>query len=121
MHPLPRVDEIDYDVDDDPRSIYFRQAELGVPMRMALMAFLLGKIQLRAARPAEGVAVMPGVPPGRGLRCRNERCITKSATTNRVHRHDCADARRIRPENRVFFESEEQARVAGFRPDEPAG
>ena len=45
MHPLPRVDEIDYEVDADPRSVYFRQAELGVPMRMALMAFLLGKIQ----------------------------------------------------------------------------
>jgi aspartate carbamoyltransferase catalytic subunit len=60
MHPLPRVDEIDYDVDDDPRSVYFRQAELGVPMRMALMAFLLGKIQLRAARPAL-MSVAPGI------------------------------------------------------------
>ena len=53
MHPLPRVDEIDYEVDADPRSVYFRQAELGVPMRMALMAFMLGKIQLRA-RPVAG-------------------------------------------------------------------
>ncbi len=77
MHPLPRVDEIDYDVDDDPRSIYFRQAELGVPMRMALMAHLLGRIQLRA-RPPQNSSVEPGIAGGAGLRCRNERCITNN-------------------------------------------
>lgn len=77
MHPLPRVDEIDYDVDDDPRSVYFRQAELGVPMRMALMAYLLGKIQLRASRPSL-LSVMPGNSAGAGLRCQNERCITNN-------------------------------------------
>jgi len=76
MHPLPRVDEIDYDLDDDPRSIYFRQAELGVPMRMALMAYLLGKVQLRASRP-ELLSIMPGMPSD-VLRCRNERCITNN-------------------------------------------
>jgi len=42
MHPLPRVNEIDYDVDDDDRAVYFRQAEYGVYARMALMALLLG-------------------------------------------------------------------------------
>jgi len=75
MHPLPRVDEIDYEVDDDPRSVYFRQAELGVPMRMALMAYLLGKIQLRAAPPDKS-SVEHGLEASAGLRCRNERCIT---------------------------------------------
>lgn len=42
MHPLPRVDEIAYEVDQDPRAIYFEQAKLGVYIRMALMASLLG-------------------------------------------------------------------------------
>lgn len=42
MHPLPRVDEIATDVDDDPRAQYFRQAAGGVPVRMALMSLLLG-------------------------------------------------------------------------------
>ncbi|KAB3534771.1 aspartate carbamoyltransferase [Alkaliphilus pronyensis] len=42
MHPLPRVNEISYDVDDDPRAKYFEQAKLGVYVRMALMASLLG-------------------------------------------------------------------------------
>lgn len=42
MHPLPRVNEISYDVDDDPRGVYFKQAEYGIYVRMALMALLLG-------------------------------------------------------------------------------
>ena len=42
MHPLPRVDELAYEIDDDPRSAYFRQAGYGVPVRMALISFLLG-------------------------------------------------------------------------------
>ncbi|WP_105619167.1 aspartate carbamoyltransferase [Vallitalea okinawensis] len=42
MHPLPRVNEISYDVDDDNRAVYFQQAEFGVYVRMALIALLLG-------------------------------------------------------------------------------
>ena len=151
MHPLPRVDEIDYDMDDDPRAVYFRQAELGVPMRMALMAFLLGAIELDAPRP-ERVATDRGLRfPVEGLRCRNERCVTNgegaryvvgdfrlideipprlgcafcgsemvapfvgSASTRVFHSHDAAGARRIKEANRVYFESLEQARAAGFR------
>lgn len=41
MHPLPRVDEIDAAVDDDPRAAYFRQAANGVALRMALLEMLL--------------------------------------------------------------------------------
>lgn len=41
MHPLPRVDEISPEVDDDPRSAYFRQARNGLPIRMALLDRLL--------------------------------------------------------------------------------
>jgi aspartate carbamoyltransferase catalytic subunit len=41
MHPLPRVDEIDPEVDSDPRAAYFRQARNGVTVRMALLDMLL--------------------------------------------------------------------------------
>ncbi len=41
MHPLPRVNEIDYSVDDDPRAVYFEQAQMGVYIRMALITKLL--------------------------------------------------------------------------------
>ena len=43
MHPLPRVNEISYGVDDDPRAAYFRQMRNGMYIRMALLAAVLGK------------------------------------------------------------------------------
>lgn len=42
MHPLPRVNEIAYEVDEDNRASYFKQAEYGMYVRMALMIKLLG-------------------------------------------------------------------------------
>ncbi len=42
MHPLPRVNEISVDVDDDPRAAYFFQALMGKYIRMALILFMLG-------------------------------------------------------------------------------
>ena len=41
LHPLPRVNEISTDVDDDPRAVYFKQVQNGVYMRMALIMKLL--------------------------------------------------------------------------------
>ena len=41
MHPLPRVNEISVEVDDDPRTAYFQQAQYGVYVRMALILTLL--------------------------------------------------------------------------------
>ena len=43
MHPLPRVSEISYAIDKDPRAAYFRQMENGMYIRMALLAAVLGK------------------------------------------------------------------------------
>ena len=43
MHPLPRVNEISYTVDDDPRAAYFRQMRNGMYVRMALLAAVLGR------------------------------------------------------------------------------
>ena len=42
LHPLPRVNEIATEVDDDPRAVYFKQAQFGVYVRMALIMTLLG-------------------------------------------------------------------------------
>jgi len=42
LHPLPRVNEITLDVDDDPRAAYFEQAQNGVYVRLALIMTLLG-------------------------------------------------------------------------------
>jgi aspartate carbamoyltransferase catalytic subunit len=50
MHPLPRVDEITAEVDSDPRAAYFRQAQNGIYIRMALLAACLGR-DLRSETP----------------------------------------------------------------------
>ncbi|MCL4421375.1 MAG: aspartate carbamoyltransferase [Candidatus Thermoplasmatota archaeon] len=42
MHPLPRIDEISPEVDRSPKAVYFRQANNGVPVRMALISEILG-------------------------------------------------------------------------------
>ena len=75
MHPLPRIDEIHPAVDADPRAVYFEQAAGGVPVRMALIAALLGLQKI----PAVAVAERPLTPvePVTGARgqCRNEQCV----------------------------------------------
>jgi len=43
LHPLPRVDELATEIDSTPHARYFEQAENGVPIRMALLALVLGK------------------------------------------------------------------------------
>jgi aspartate carbamoyltransferase catalytic subunit len=44
LHPLPRVDELARELDSDPRAAYFEQSSNGVPVRMALMAMLMGRV-----------------------------------------------------------------------------
>jgi len=68
MHPLPRVDEISPDVDEDPRAVYFEQARYGMFIRQALLYRL-------AQRPREVCA--PAYDPSPRL-CRNDRCVTAS-------------------------------------------
>lgn len=43
LDPLPRIDEIDTNVDDLDNALYFKQASYGVPVRMALLSLLLDK------------------------------------------------------------------------------
>ena len=67
MHPLPRVDEITVEVDDDARAMYFKQAKYGVYVRMALITTILAE-----KKPSE---TLKGKVYG-GIRCNNPRCIT---------------------------------------------
>ena len=75
LHPLPRVNEIAPEVDDDPRAAYFRQARYGVFARMALLAMLLG------AEPGLAAAKEPMPLPHcieSAIRCENPRCVTST-------------------------------------------
>ena len=71
LHPLPRVNEISVAVDDDPRAAYFRQAENGKYMRMALIMMLLG---LHPFEKCAGTDEEYEV--SRQFVCQNPRCIT---------------------------------------------
>lgn len=74
LHPLPRVNELDYSLDGDPRAAYFRQAAYGVPVRMALIAALL------KLRTVTDFTVTPAAaewqPCDDPFTCANARCIT---------------------------------------------
>ncbi len=71
LHPLPRVDEIAYELDDDERAFYFRQSGYGVRVRMAITAVLLGALKMPDSVRSE--------PPPRlvsiNKRCTNPRCV----------------------------------------------
>ena len=74
MHPLPRIDEIAGEVDEDHRSRYFQQASYGVPVRQALIALLTGGKRWskpdesgRSKRVAIGLA---------GMTCASEVCVS---------------------------------------------
>lgn len=45
LHPLPRVNELNYDLDDTPNAVYFQQAKNGVPVRQALLALVTGVVR----------------------------------------------------------------------------
>jgi aspartate carbamoyltransferase catalytic subunit len=68
MHPLPRVDEIAIDVDDDPRAVYFEQARYGMFARMSLLIELANQPRMN-----------PGVVEiGTQPVCHNPNCITQT-------------------------------------------
>lgn len=74
MHPLPRVNELAYELDDDPRAAYFEQSANAVPIRMALIASLMGLEQLILTQ-----------PPQRNIsettqKCENPNCVTYHET-----------------------------------------
>ena len=70
LHPLPRVNEIDVDVDDDPRAHYFDQAAYGRYIRMALILFLLNTKGIDDRR--------GGGVENPALECVNPHCLSRT-------------------------------------------
>ena len=69
LHPLPRVNEITVDIDDDPRALYFKQAQYGMYGRMALIVLLLQDEDFILRERETTVSEH---------RCKNPKCITQS-------------------------------------------
>ena len=83
LHPLPRVDELSPEVDYDNRSKYFDQARNGVPVRMALIALMLGlKPWIKGA--SNGKEFTGAVLNPQDIRCANDQCVSWNETQNTV-------------------------------------
>lgn len=113
MHPLPRTGEISSALDRDPRSVYFRQAANGVPVRMALVNFLLSE---RARSSAAPPSRPRPIAPLTGARCANPNCITRREDVTgerrfRVHREPSGGAHLVC----VYCDHETPLEVIGNR------
>ena len=86
LHPLPRVNEISIEIDEDPRACYFKQAENGRYIRMALILKLLGKIESNIKEDEE----QPKKEIINKIKCENPRCIT---TTERGINQICYETK----------------------------
>ena len=84
MHPLPRIDELAYELDADPRSMYFKQASRGVPVRMALIALLLGAKAVTISKEDDDSFIQkidyPLYKRDFGIRCPNPNCVSNQET-----------------------------------------
>lgn len=90
LHPLPRVNEISVNVDEDPRAAYFEQVRNGMLMRMALLSSVLGD-DLPGYQPSEFVLGEYEEDPAhihhidaqapKDLKCLHARCVTNHEST----------------------------------------
>ncbi len=161
MHPLPRVDELAHELDADPRSMYFKQAARGVPVRMALISLLLDARQFnipeKEGQTSARKVDYPVYNRPSGVKCQNSNCVTfheKQCTkpefkivnrqpltlscvyceqethpqyiassqwhegtleSKRYHSADSHWLQKIKPENLIIFDSEEDAQAQGFK------
>ncbi len=126
LHPLPRVGELDKELDELPSAAYFRQAAYGVPVRMALIAALLDLDKHSSLKKFEGGFYAAGYPThvqprDLGLICPNKNCITHDEhdgpyTANKFYVVD-RDGLRLRC---FYCETDIENVVAGKRRGETA-
>jgi aspartate carbamoyltransferase catalytic subunit len=94
MHPLPRVDELTHELDTDPRSMYFKQAAYGVPVRMALLTLVLGAREIEMPRARDTFIRRTDFPLYKrdsGIKCPNTKCVSNQET----------EVRYIKPEFKI--------------------
>ena len=87
MHPLPRVDELSPEVDEDRRGIYFKQAAHGVPVRMGLLKFLFDQRERKILPGKKGRSLYES-PERLGPQCLNVNCITLAEPSSTRRRFD---------------------------------
>ena len=70
MHPLPRLNEIAVEIDGDPRAVYFKQANYGMYVRMALILIILNYETMKSPVLIKGKI--------NNKKCENPKCIVNS-------------------------------------------
>ncbi|MEW6142030.1 MAG: hypothetical protein AB1597_02590 [Chloroflexota bacterium] len=150
MHPLPRVDELAFEMDSDPRAMYFEQAAYGVPVRMALISLLLGRYKPKGDAGELKQPTHYVYSSAAGSRCENPACVTVhearyvtpkfavlsvkppilrclycdhektpkyigNLESHIYHTPEDPSLPRIKPENCLFFDTDEQAQKLEFR------
>ena len=85
MHPLPRVDEINIDLDNTKYAKYFIQAKNGVPIRMAMLSLSSGVIKSNARKEKANYQIIEN----KNIVCQNKKCVAHfEETNNRVIKKD---------------------------------
>ncbi len=87
MHPLPRVDELSPELDQDRRGVYFKQAAFGVPVRMALLKFIFDRREARGVKSKPNARVYESPEP-HGPQCRNLNCVSTQEPASTQRRFD---------------------------------
>jgi len=80
MHPLPRVDELAYDMDADPRSMYFKQPPGGCRCAWHYCAGARRKKEYDARRSTDYQSGLSDLRREYGVKCSNPRCVTWQET-----------------------------------------
>lgn len=84
LHPLPRVDEIDIDLDETKHALYFEQAKNGIPVRKAIYLLALGVKQFKNEKISKYL-----VSENNKIFCKNTRCVTHfEKTKNKFYEID---------------------------------
>ena len=85
MHPLPRVDEINIDLDNTKYAKYFIQAKNGVPIRMAMLSLASGIIKSNARKKKTDYQIIEN----KNIVCQNKKCVTHfEETKNKAIKKD---------------------------------
>ena len=88
MHPLPRVDEINIDLDYTKYAKYFIQARNGVPIRMAMLSLATGVIKSNTKKKK----IDYDITENKNIVCQNKKCVTQfEETKNKVIKKDYGD------------------------------
>ena len=98
LHPLPRVDEIETDLDDTKYALYFKQAKNGIPVRQAMMMSVLGKNKEFFNQDTEYKSSQ-NINYIKNIKCNNPKCISNHENIEAKFIHIKEDSENLKKNN----------------------